>query len=66
MLACGYFGGVGGLREGNDVRYADEAYHEDAAGLQFVGEVAGCDAEAARNDVWRDLGELSAGTDINI
>jgi hypothetical protein len=34
-----------GKLKGEDERYADKAYHEDAAGLQSIGEVASCDAE---------------------
>ena len=39
-----------------DVRYEDEADHEDSTGLLLVGDVASADAEDTGNDVWRDLG----------
>jgi hypothetical protein len=50
-----------GKLKGEDERYADKAYHEDAAGLQSIGEVASCDAEHACYNVWRDLGDCQLG-----
>jgi hypothetical protein len=39
-----------------NLRYKDEADHEDATGLLFVGDVASADAEKTCNNIWWNLG----------
>jgi hypothetical protein len=39
-----------------DLRYEDEADHEDSTGLLLVSDVAGADAEQTRYNVRWDLG----------
>ena len=38
-----------------DLRYEDEADHEDSTSLLLVGDVASTDAEQTCDNVWRDL-----------